>query len=236
MPSYFRALVGLKLTLLGLFLLVQYGKINIGELSLFAEETKANDEMRAPEENQPKDQEIHQLLEIPKISDDSPQSKETLGRYLDFADRKRQEIIKRLEFLEKRETFVKSLEQKIDKKLQQLDDERKFFAASIQKEQDLKKDRLDRLIELYDKMEPKKAASLFENLDPDLAVAMLKSLKQKQLTAILEKMTPDKATKLSEYFSRNKSGTEYEMLKEMNASLKETFNECKTPKELTEKN
>lgn len=228
MPRFFKVLIGIKLTFLALFLLVQSGQINIGELNLLAEEVKA------PEENQPKDSEIHQLLEIPKITDNSPESKEALGRYLDFADRKRQEIIRRLEFLEKREATLKMLEQKLDKKLRQLDDERKFFAASIQKEQEIKKERLDRLIELYDKMESKKAAPLFETLDPDLAVAMLKSLKQKQLTAILEKMSPDKATKLTEYFSRNKSGTEYEMLKEMNASLKEAFNECKSPQELPE--
>ena len=95
------------------------------------------------------------------------------------------------------------------------------------KKNELKKEKLTLLIELYDKMEPKKAATLFESLSPDLSVSLLKSLKQKQLTAILEKMAPDKASKLTEYFSRMKSGAEYDLLKEMNSSLRDAFKECK---------
>ena len=76
-------------------------------------------------------------------------------------------------------------------------------------------------------MEPKKAAAVFEKIDKDLAAALFKNLKQKQVTAILEKMNPDKAIELTEYFGRIKSGAEYELLKEMNNSLLETFKDCK---------
>ncbi len=221
MPRSLKILLALKLVALTVFVLVQTEQIRIGELVGFAEGTKA------PEEQLPKDGEIHDILAIPKLGEDAPSSRETLSRYLDVADRKRQDVLRRMEFLEKREASLKQIEGTIDRKLTQLDEERKFFASSIQKETDLKKERLTRLIELYDKMEPKKAATLFESLSPDLSVSLLKSLKQKQLTAILEKMAPDKAGKLTEYFSRMKSGTEYDLLKEMNSSLRDAFKECK---------
>ena len=221
MPKSLKILLALKLFALVVFVLVQTDQIRIGELVGFAEGTKA------PEEQQPKEGEIHDFLAIPKLGEDTPSSRETLSRYLDVADRKRQDVLRRMEFLEKREASLKLIEGTIDRKLSQLDEERKFFAASIQKETELKKERLTRLIELYDKMEPKKAATLFESLSPDLSVSLLKSLKQKQLTAILEKMAPDKASKLTEYFSRMKSGAEYDLLKEMNSSLRDAFKECK---------
>jgi flagellar motility protein MotE (MotC chaperone) len=222
MPKKLKILLTVKLFALVAFLLIQYDQIRLGEISLFADPTLA------PEQMQAKQGEIHDLLEIPKLVDDSPKTRETLSRYLDFADRKRQDAVRKMEALQKKEESLKRLEAKLDKKIGQLDEERKFFAASIQKEQELKKERLARLVELYDKMEPKKAAAMFENLTPDLSVSLLKSLRQRQLTAILEKMAPDKATKLTEYFSRIKSGNEYDLLKEMNVSLKDTFNECKS--------
>jgi len=224
MPKSLKILLGLKFIALAVFVLVQTDQIRFGELVGFAEATKA------PEEQQPKDSEIHDFLAIPKLGEDAPSSRETLSRYLDMADRKRQDVLRRMEFLEKREASLKQIEGTIDRKLTQLDEERKFFAASIQKEVDLKKERLTRLIELYDKMEPKKAATMFESLSLDLSVSLLKSLKQKQLTAILEKMAPDKAAKLTEYFSRMKSGAEYDLLKEMNSSLRDAFKECKDDK------
>jgi flagellar motility protein MotE (MotC chaperone) len=226
MPRAIKILLGLKIIALTGFLLVQTDQIRIGELVGFAEGTIA------PEQQAPKEGEIHDILAIPKLGEDEPSSRETLSRYLDVADRKRQDVVKRLEFLEKREASLKQLEATIDRKLNQLDEERKFFSASIQKETELKKERMTRLIELYDKMEPKKAATMFESLSPDLSVSLLKALKQKQLTSILEKMAPDKAAKLTEYFSRQKSGAEYDLLKEMNSSLKDAFKECKTDKAL----
>jgi flagellar motility protein MotE (MotC chaperone) len=224
MPKKLKILLTIKLFALVAFLLIQFDQIRLGEISLFADPTLA------PEQMQAKEGEIHDLLEIPKLVDDSPKTRETLSRYLDFADRKRQDAVRKMEALQKKEESLKRLEANLDKKIGQLDEERKFFAASIQKEQELKKERLTRLVELYDKMEPKKAAAMFENLTPDLSVSLLKSLRQRQLTAILEKMAPDKATKLTEYFSRIKSGNEYDLLKEMNVSLKDTFNECKSEK------
>jgi hypothetical protein len=40
-------------------------------------------------------------------------------------------------------------------------------------------------------------------------------------------MNPDKSVALAEYFGRVKSGREYDLLKELNSSLKKEFQDCK---------
>ena len=169
---------------------------------------------------------LSDLFELPKI--DTANAKKTeIGKYLNMAERKEHQIDERVQQLTKREEELKAVEQSIDEKLGKLDDERKYIAQVIQQEKDLKGERLDKLVELFDKMDPKKAAPQFEKLDKDLTVQLFKRLKQKQVTTILEMMTPDKGVEMTEYFGRVKSAREYDVLKELNASLRKEFQDCK---------
>ncbi|MDD9951963.1 MAG: hypothetical protein OXT67_10415, partial [Zetaproteobacteria bacterium] len=52
-------------------------------------------------------------------------------------------------------------------------------------------------------------------------------LQEKQVTRILENMPADAALQITEYYGRVGSGSEYDILKEMNSSLREAFNVCK---------
>ncbi len=169
---------------------------------------------------------LSNLLNLPDLNPDNIR-KEELGRFLELAERKKRQVEDRLALLTKREEKLIRLEKGIDAKLMSLDEERRFFAQSIQREKDLKGERLDKLILLYSKMEPKKAAPVFEKLDKDLVVSMFKVLPQKQVTLILETMAPDKSVEISEYYGRIRSGREYDLLKEMNTSLLKEFEECK---------
>lgn len=229
------------------------GWIQVGDLPIFAEESakkeqkdekkneKGKDEKTADKaDGDEKDKEkeeddpatkkrksfLSDLFELPKL-DPKKAQKQEVGKYLDLADRKAHQISEREAMLAKKEQQLKDLEASIDEKLAKLDEERKFIAKTIQQEKDLKGERLDKLVELYDKMEPKKAAPQFEKLDQDLAVSLFKRLKQKQVTTILEFMNPDKSVALTEYFGRVKSGKEYDLLKELNSSLKKEFQDCK---------
>jgi flagellar motility protein MotE (MotC chaperone) len=144
-----------------------------------------------------------------------------------MAERKKQQIEERIEVLKDRESQLKGLEASIESKIKTLDEERKYFAQTIQKEKDLKNERTEKLISMYAKMEPKKAAPVVEKLDKDLAIELMKQLPQKQVTAILEVMSPDKSVELTEYYGRVRSAREYDILKEMNQSLKNEFDDCK---------
>ncbi|MCX6126710.1 MAG: hypothetical protein NTV34_18410 [Proteobacteria bacterium] len=169
---------------------------------------------------------LAELFELPTLDPKSAR-KEEVGKYLDMADRKEKQIKNREAMLARREIQLKAIEKSIDEKLVKMDEERSFIAKTLQQEKDLKGERLDKLITLYDKMEPKKAAPQIEKLDKDLVVGLFKGLKQKQVTTILESMSPEKGVEITEYFGRVKSGREYDLLKELNSSLRKEFTDCK---------
>jgi len=169
---------------------------------------------------------LDNLLNLPALDPDKLK-REEISRFLALAERKKKQVDERLEMLKLRETQLTKIETSIDEKLKKLDEERRFFAQTVQREKELKGQRLDRLVELYDKMEPKKAAPVMEQMDKDLVVSLFKRLKQKQVTTVLEFMKPDKSVELSEYYGRVRSGREYDLLREMNVSLRKEFSECK---------
>ena len=229
-PAWIKWVAGAKVGLLGVFLAVQSGYLHFGEADLHAagsvDPAGGGSAQGAAPADAGRKSFLDDLLELPTLNRDKLQ-KEDVARYLSMADRKKKQIDERVMLLGKREKQLQGLEQSIDGKLKRLDEERKFFAQNIQQEKDLKGERLDKLVQLYDKMEPKKAAPVFEKMDDDLVVAMFKRLRQKQVTLILETMSADKSVKLSEYFGRVRSGKEYDLLKEMNSSLRQEFADCK---------
>jgi flagellar motility protein MotE (MotC chaperone) len=175
---------------------------------------------------------LDDLLNLPKI-DSENLKKDEVGRYLTLLERKQSQVENRLQVLKAREDQLKSLEDSVDAKLKKLEEEMAFFQQTIQKEKDIQKDRLDKLVEFYQKMDAKKAAPVFEKLDKDLVVALFNRIPQKQTTTILQLMNPDKSVELSEYYGRIRSAKEYEMLKEINTTLRKEFAECKGMPEKT---
>jgi len=205
------------------------GKDAKAEKTVQAESTAKNGDANGADEKasgQARKSFLSNLLELPELHPET-MKREELGKYLEVAERKKQQIEDRLAGLSRREEQLKGLEGSIDEKLKRLDEERRYFAQTIQKEKDLKSERLEKLITMYAKMEPKKAAPVLEKLDKDLVVELFKALPQKQVTAILEVMAPDKSVMISEYYGRVRSAREYDVLKEMNQSLRKEFDDCK---------
>lgn len=232
-----KVLLGLKATFLVAYLFVEAGIIKFDEAPLTAQDSNeasssdgqtGDNSSSAVTEisgmNKIELPPIHEILSI--TPDDEKEAKKSISRYLDIIEKRHQEANMRINFLDQREVQLKNMEATLEKKLGELEEERLYILQTIQKEKKIKEERLTKLISLYEKMEPKKAAPVFENMDKDLAAALLKKLKQKQVTAILEKMTPEKALELTEYFGRIRSGAEYDILKEMNKSILETFKDC----------
>lgn len=243
-PRKFAALITFKVIVASVLFSAFQGWIHIGDLSLSAAvegEKKtteseasapaASDAEKKPDEVALKEQPtrksfLSNLLELPSL-DTETAKKEEIATYMNIIERKQKQVEDRLSMLTNREGQLKKLESSIDEKLKRLDDERKFFAQTIQKEKELKGERIEKLVSLYAKMEPKKAAPVFEKLDKDLVVELFKQLPQKQVTLVLEGMSADKSVSLSEYYGRVRSAKEYDLLKEMNTSLRSEFDQCK---------
>lgn len=180
----------------------------------------------AETQNQNRRSFLDDLLNLPKISTDELK-KDELGRYMTLIERKQTQIENRLQVLRMREEQLKNLEGSVDQKIKKLEEELLYFQQTLQKEKQMQGDRLGKLVEFYQKMEPKKAAPVFEKLDRDLVVSLFNSIPQKQTTQILSLMNPDRSVELSEYYGRIRSGKEYELLKEVNFALRKEFEGCK---------
>ncbi len=204
--------------------------LSFGDRPLFGQDVKEatpEAESPAPEPAESKRKGyLDDLLNLPKV-DSENLKKDEVGRYLTLLERKQSQVENRISVLKSREDQLKNLEASVDEKIKKLEEEMTFFQQTIQKEKELQGERLDKLVEFYQKMEAKKAAPVFEKLDKDLVVSLFNRIPQKQSTQILGLMNPDKSVELSEYYGRIRSAKEYEMLKEINLSLRKEFEDCK---------
>jgi len=219
----------IKFVIISLCIGSLYNVIQFGDKSILANDDKAQTEtVTQPAESDGNSSEslLDKLFNLPEI-DTTELKKDEIGKYLRMIENKKQEVEERLVYLQSREGTLIDLGNSIDKKLEQLDNERRFFVESIQKEKKQGEERVNQLVEFYKKMAPKKAAPVFEKLDKDLVVQLFSQLPQKQITSILSAMNAEKSVELTEYFGRVRSGNEYEILKEMNSAIREEFKKCK---------
>ncbi|MBM3383286.1 MAG: hypothetical protein FJY29_12750 [Betaproteobacteria bacterium] len=110
----------------------------------------------------------------------------------------------------------------VESKLKRIEEERKLLEETLQKERKAKDERLSETLEFISKMEPKKAAPLIETMDRDLVMQLLRKLPPRQVTKLLESVNPKKATEILEYYTRIRSGREYELLREMGLCATDT--------------
>ncbi len=201
------------------------------------EESKPDPEQKIEkvQESPKRESFLDKLLTLPALNTDKAE-KDEIGKYISMAERKKEQVEERVKFLQEREEKLIQIEKTIDDKLHKLEEERNLIAQTLQQEKELKKQRVDQLKVLYEKMEPKKAAPVFEKLDRDLVVELFKIMSQKQVRLILEGMPADKSVQLTEYYGRVRSMREYDMLREVNQSLLTEFAECKGAKNMPEAN
>ena len=86
---------------------------------------------------------------------------------------------------------------------------------TLQKEKKVKEERLTETIEFISKMEPRKASVVLEGMDRDLVISLMKKLPARFVTKALEGMSPKKTVEYMEYYTRIRSGREYELMKEL---------------------
>jgi flagellar motility protein MotE (MotC chaperone) len=245
-----KILIGVKVVVIVMVLLANKGFF-IGDKALFAmeeetlEENNENVKEQAakvaqgmpeapppmlPEEEEdedaPRRSYLEDLLNLPEIKTDGMQ-KEEISRYLTLLEKKKSQVEARIAVLSEREAHLKGLERSIDNKLAKLEEEMNYYQQTVQKEKEIKEERLARLVEFYKKMPAKKAAPVFEGMDKDLVVALFNRIPDKQTTQILSTMNAQKSIELSEYYGRIRSGSEFDALKEINQSLRKEFDECR---------
>lgn len=226
------ALASIKLSLLGYYLFEEK-VFTISEKVVVAKEKKIKKKVSqgndATKESIEYSNDVEYLLSIKP--DATKHKKDEMEALLKKLTAMRQHLITEIDVLNTREETLKNLDSSVQKKLEMLEQEKLFIANSLQKEKEIKAERVDTLSKVFEKMEPKKAAPIFAKLDQDLAVQIFLKIPQKMSTKIMESLPPDESVKLSEYLSRISSAREYDILERMNKIYDQTFCENSTPKD-----
>lgn len=106
--------------------------------------------------------------------------------------------------LQRREGQLKSLEEDIQAQIAQLEKLQAAVQQDIERKKVQDRQRLDKTVAFYEKMEANKAARSIERLNTRIAVQILMKLKDKTASAILADMNPEKAAHLIEEIARKK--------------------------------
>ena len=167
----------------------------------------------------------YSIFELPKIHTANIK-KDEISKYLNLLEQKSIKIESEMKILKEKEAYIQNMQTVVNQKLEQIKHERKMLADTLQKEKEIKSQRIEELVEYYKKMPPKKLAPIMEKIDKDLVVSLFKKFPQKQVMEILSAMSPDKSAQLTEYYGRVNYAREYQLLKELNDSLNKEFNIC----------
>ena len=222
MRSTIKWLLVLKISLLVVILFMIKGYFYLGDRPLEAEDQKNNSEINNDNDN---NQDLKSIIELPKI-DYKKASASELENYILTIDKKKAELESKAKLLKEREDILTKMEASIDTKLKKIENEKQLFLDSIQKEEELSKERKKELVEFYKKMPAKKAAVIFSNMNMDLVVALFKELPQKQVSSILSEMSSEKSKEVTEYFSRIDSLKEYSVIKNLKQAIENEFEGC----------
>lgn len=127
----------------------------------------------------------------------------------------RQDVEEKLVRLRVATQGLEAVRAEANEKLALTRQEKQLLDETLQKEKTVKQERIEQALAFIEKMEPRKAAPLLESMDRDLVIELFKRLKPKTVTKFLESMSPRKATEHMEYYTRIRSGREYELLRDL---------------------
>lgn len=122
-------------------------------------------------------------------------------RLLVALQQERQNLVSERQALELKKKELKRLQAEVDKKLDQLKQERLRLEKLLAEKDAAEQKRIRELSKMYEKMSPAKAARIFADLDQDLAISLLANMKTKAAAKILNNMNGDAAARLTTAFS-----------------------------------
>lgn len=117
--------------------------------------------------------------------------------------RRRDELDRREQTVVQKEGLLAAAEQRIDKKIAELDTIRSNIEALIKKYNEQEEAEVQRLVKIYEAMKPKDAARIFDQLDMNILLQVVERMAERRVAPILADMSPKRANELtSEIASR----------------------------------
>jgi flagellar motility protein MotE (MotC chaperone) len=100
--------------------------------------------------------------------------------------------------LDLREKLLKATEQRLDKKLADLQGLQNSIKSLLKQHEDEQENKLKSLVRIYETMKPKDAANVFEKLDMNILLDVVERMKESKIAPIIAAMNPDKAKSVTE--------------------------------------
>lgn len=120
---------------------------------------------------------------------------------LSLMERKRQ-LDERETSLDQREEQLRALRDNIQHQIAELRKIQQEIESGMDAKKALDADNLQKVVGLYDGMDPKKSAQKFQSLDAKVAVQILMAMNQRKAAQLLEELPPQKAKEITEAIVR----------------------------------
>lgn len=171
--------------------------------SSFAETAKpegAGKEQKKESEKPAAQAEGASTLESKPNQQETPASNEDVEYFAKLRERKKELDNKESELKKYEEELVKQRAE-LDKKIAELEDIRRNISSILKDRVEVDNEKVEKLVKIYSKMKPQKAAEAIGKIDQSLAVEILGRLSEKSAAEILNLLEPEKSKTLSEMYS-----------------------------------
>jgi len=167
-----------------------------------AKEGEEEGEAAADEELEEEDEYAEEEEEKPSFADDPTLLTQAEIDLLQQLAERREEIEMRAREIEERNALLVAAEQRIDKKVGELQNLRKTIEGLLVKHEKQQDKKMASLVKIYENMKPKDAARIFEELDMDTLLMVAERMKERKLAPLMAKMNPEKAKEMTVELAR----------------------------------
>jgi flagellar motility protein MotE (MotC chaperone) len=118
--------------------------------------------------------------------------------------KRRAELDQRSDDLDKRELLLKATEQRVQEKIDRLQQMQAQVDTALGKVDEQEEQRLQSLVRIYEAMKPQEAATIFDKLEQPVLMQVLTRMKDRAVAAILPHLDGDKARTVTTVLAQHK--------------------------------
>jgi flagellar motility protein MotE (MotC chaperone) len=123
---------------------------------------------------------------------------------LQSLSKRRAELDQRSEELDQRELLLKATEQRVQEKIDRLQQMQAQIDTALGKVDEQEDQRLQSLVRIYEAMKPQEAAAIFDKLEQPVLMQVLTRMKDRAVAAILPHLDGDKARAITTTLAEHK--------------------------------
>ncbi len=149
--------------------------------------------------SKPKEEENPKVTEVKKVDLPKPIPKYTPTEIeiLTNLSKRKKELDSYNDELEKKEKLLNVTEQRIEGKIEELNELKLSLQELIKKYNEQDEEGMQSLVKIYEKMKPKEAAKIFEDLEMEVLLPVIDRMKESRVSPILAQLSAKKAIKIT---------------------------------------